>query len=76
MSSRFSIPNIEHFLCEVKFSVDKDALSNKIAQWTANPRPDGEFTDEEIIYMLAEPESFDVPKLLQPPHSPQSLFCA
>lgn len=66
--------NVEKFLYDMTENVNKSLLSDKIVEWTNTPNEDGEFTDEEILCILSDPDSFPITKLCCAPHSPISKW--
>ena len=70
--ANFSAPDAHQIVEEAKRNVNKDELASKIALWSKSGQEDKEFTDDEIIFILSEPNSFSVPMLSNPPQNPES----
>jgi len=69
MGDDFTV-DAEALLHSVRSNMNQKELQDKIAQWLVSPPEDGEFTDEEILCILSDPNNYRVPKLSSPPHLP------
>jgi hypothetical protein len=74
MEGTFSAADVDKYLRDVRMGLDQQALHRKIAQWTATPSGNGEFTEEEILSILSDPDSYNIPKLEDAPHLPHRKF--